>query len=109
MEPDARPSSLEASPGSTARSSPGTHTRQHRHYVPISVRFLKQFREAGFILREDIVKVQHKMKSARERWSGSKYDFYLTFHEHLFMFRKIADGGGSGPPRSVTRETCTLK
>ena len=32
------------------------------------------------------------MKSTRERWSGSKYDFYLIFHEHLFVFRKPARG-----------------
>jgi len=78
---------------------PGKHcailigdTRQHKHYVPISARVLQQFLDVGFILREDIVKVQPKMKSTRERWSGSKYDFYLIFHEHLFVFRKPAEG-----------------
>ncbi len=30
------------------------------------------------------------MKSTRERWSGSKYDFYLIFHEHLYVLRKPA-------------------
>ena len=65
-------------------SEPGKHcailigdTRQHKHYVPISARVLQQFLDVGFLLRDDIVKVQHKMKSTRERWSGSKYDFYL--------------------------------
>ena len=78
---------------------PGKHcailigdTRQHRHCVPISARVLQQFLDVGFILREDIVKIQHKMKSTREQWSGSKYDFYLIFHEHLFVFRKPAVG-----------------
>ena len=60
--------------------------------MPISARVLQQFLDVGFILREDIVKVQHKMKSTRERWSGSRYDFYLIFHEHLFVFRKPAEG-----------------
>ena len=33
------------------------------------------------------------MKSTRERWSGPKYDFYLIYyHEHLFEFRKPAEG-----------------
>jgi hypothetical protein len=32
------------------------------------------------------------MKSIREQWSGSEYDFYLIFHEHLFVFRKPAEG-----------------
>ena len=78
---------------------PGKHcailigdTREHRHYVPISTRVLQQFLEVGFILREDIIKVQHKMKSTREQWSGSKYDFYRIYHEHLFVFRKPAEG-----------------
>jgi len=70
---------------------PGKHcailtgdTRRQRHYVPISTRVLRQFLDVGFILREDVIKVQHKMKSTREQWSGSKYDFYLIYHEHLF-------------------------
>ncbi len=28
------------------------------------------------------------MKSTREKWRGSKYDFYLIVHEHLYVFRK---------------------
>lgn len=74
---------------------PGRHcailigdTRQHKHYVPISGRVLEQFLDVGFILREDIIKLQHKMKSTRERWRGRKYDFYLIAHEHLYVFRK---------------------
>ncbi len=44
--------------------------------------------DAGFVLREDIIKLQHKMNSTREKWRGSKYDFYLIAHEHLYVFRK---------------------
>ena len=59
----------------------------------ISLRVLRHFLDVGLILREDIIKVQHKMKSTRERWSGPKYDFYLIYyHEHLFVFRKPAEG-----------------
>ena len=78
---------------------PGRHcavligdTRRHKHYVPLSVRVLQQFLDVGFILREDIIKLQHKMKSTREKWSGQKYDFYLIAHEHLYVFRKPAEG-----------------
>lgn len=28
------------------------------------------------------------MKSTREKWRGSRYDFYLIAHEHLYVFRK---------------------
>ncbi len=62
--------------------------RQHRHFVPIAARVLQQFLEAGFVLQEDIIKLQHKMKSTRERWRG-KHDFYLIAHEHLYVFHKL--------------------
>jgi len=67
-------------------------TRRHKHYVPLAARVLEQFLDAGFVLREDIIKLQHKMKGTREKWQGSKYDFYLIAHEHLYVFRKPAEG-----------------
>ncbi len=80
-------------------TKPGKHcailigdTRKHKHYVPISLRVLQQFLDAGFVLREDVIKLQHKMRSTRERWAGSKYDFYLIAHEHLYVFRKPEAG-----------------
>lgn len=81
-------------------------TRKRRHHVPIAFRTMQAFLEAGFILREDIVKYQWKTKTTREKWGGltkvaeecwvdidkkvKKYymDFYLLFYEHLFIFRK---------------------
>lgn len=64
-------------------------TRKHKHYIPIAYRVMERFLKAGFILREDIVKVQWNMKSTRERWSfGKERDFMLIYHEHLFVFRK---------------------
>jgi DNA modification methylase len=73
---------------------PGKHcailmgdTRRHQHFVPVTTRVMQAFLEVGFILKEDIIKLQWKMKSTREKWNG-KYDFYLIAHEHLFVFRK---------------------
>ena len=62
-------------------------TRRHRHYVPIAFRVLKAFLEVGFILKEDIIKIQHHMRGT-EPWKTRKRDFYLIAHEHLFVFRK---------------------
>lgn len=76
-------------------------TRRHRHVIPISARVLQAFLEVGFVVREDVVKVQWKMKSTRERWGGSKYDFLLLAHEHLFIFRKL----GSQESRGQYRES----
>ncbi|WP_456473705.1 TRM11 family SAM-dependent methyltransferase [Candidatus Pyrohabitans sp.] len=77
---------------------PGKHcalligdTRKHRHYVPIATRVLLAFLEAGFVLREEVIKLQWKMKATRERWRG-RYDFLLIAHEHLYIFRKLAEG-----------------
>ncbi|MDG6906767.1 MAG: DNA methylase [Nitrososphaerota archaeon] len=63
-------------------------TRRHKHYVPISVGVLGRFLDAGFILREDVIKLQHNTKMSRERWNGNGYDFYKIAHEHLYVFRK---------------------
>ena len=78
---------------------PGKHcailmgdSRRNKHFVPITPRVLMSFLEAGFILREDIIKMQWKMKSTREKWFGKKYDFYLIGHEHLYVFRKPDTG-----------------
>jgi len=63
-------------------------TRHHKHYVPIAIRVLQEFLNAGFILREDIIKLQWNTKTTRERWRSSKLDFYRIAHEHLYVFRK---------------------
>ncbi|MEM2849153.1 MAG: DNA methyltransferase [Candidatus Bathyarchaeia archaeon] len=84
-------------------------TRKHRHYVPIAFRVMQQFLDVGFILREDIIKVQWHTKTTGRKWAGlaktaeecwvekpqdRRYwtDFYLIGHEHLFVFRKPSDG-----------------
>lgn len=75
---------------------PGKHcailvgdTHRHKHYIPIAFRVLEVFLEAGFILREDVIKRQWHTQTMRGRWKESgEYDFLLIFHEHLFIFRK---------------------
>ena len=63
-------------------------TRRHRHYVPISLAVLNEFLGVGFVLLEDIIKIQHNTSSDRGRWKGRRSDFYKIAHEHLFIFRK---------------------
>jgi DNA modification methylase len=64
-------------------------TRKHRHYVPIHIGVLGKFLDAGFVLKEEIIKLQHRTKTTRERWAGHRYDFYKIAHEHLYVFRKL--------------------
>lgn len=64
-------------------------TRVRKHYVPITHHVLRVFLEAGFVLREEVIKVQHKMKTTREFWQKIKNrDFLLIAHEKLFIMKK---------------------
>ncbi|MSQ12408.1 MAG: hypothetical protein EXR48_06940 [Dehalococcoidia bacterium] len=68
-------------------------TRRNRHYVTIAFRVMQAFLEAGFILKEDIIKAQWNTQTeglwANLSW---KKNFLLIMHEHLFVFRKPAQG-----------------
>ena len=72
-------------------------TRRGRHFVPLAYRVMDTFLDAGFILKEDIIKVQHNCSST-SRWVGKakKAGFYLIMHEHLFVFRKADKGEDLG-------------
>ncbi len=64
-------------------------TRIHKHYVPITNYVLQVLLKAGFIVKEEVVKIQHKMKTTREKWTRLKdRDFLLIYHEKLFILRK---------------------
>ncbi len=75
---------------------PGKHmglligdTRIRKHYVPITHYILETLLRAGFILKEEVIKIQHRMKATRERWARlKKRDFLLIYHEKLFIVRK---------------------
>lgn len=64
-------------------------TRRRSHYVPLAYNVMRKFLENGFILKEDIIKVQHNCKST-PYWKSQleKYNFLMIMHEHLFVFRK---------------------
>ena len=64
-------------------------TRKGKHYVPLAFNVMKRFLKVGFVIKEDIIKIQHNC-STTGRWQAkAKRDkFYLIMHEHLFVFRK---------------------
>ncbi len=86
---------------------PGRHlgilvgdTRMRKHYVPITHHVLSKILSTGYILREEVVKIQHKMKKTREKWARVKSrDFLLIYHEKLFIARKPAKPGEYGKYR----------
>lgn len=63
--------------------------RRHRHYIPLSHYIMDLFLKNNFILKDDIIKIQHNCQSTpywkSKGWSN---DFHLIMHEHLFIFRK---------------------
>jgi DNA modification methylase len=64
-------------------------TRKNKHYIPISHYVMDEFFKLGFILKEEIIKLQHNCTHT-SRWNtlADKMGFYLIMHEHLFVFRK---------------------
>ena len=64
-------------------------TRQKGHMVPMSFDVMKVFQDAGFKLKELIIKEQHNCKATGYWKTNSvKYNFLLIAHEYLFVFRK---------------------
>ena len=64
-------------------------TRRKKHQVPISFRVMQAFLEMGFVLKENIIKLQHNTKTEHLwRKQSLKSNFLLLSYEHLFVFRK---------------------
>ncbi len=78
-------------------------TRRNKHFTPIAYRVMDAFLQAGFILKEDIIKAQWntQMEGLWQRLSRDK-NFLLIMHEHLFIFRKPADGENIRPFKEST-------
>jgi len=65
-------------------------TRRQKFYIPIAYRVMEKFLEAGFRLKEDIIKHQWNCKTTPYWTKMSKqYNFFLIMHEHLFVFKKL--------------------
>lgn len=64
-------------------------TREKGCMIPMSFDVMKIFQDAGFTLKELIIKEQHNCK-ATGYWKANsiKYNFLLIAHEYLFVFRK---------------------
>lgn len=64
-------------------------TRQKGHVIPMSFEVMRIFEQAGFKLKEIIMKQQHNCKATGYWKTNSvKYNFLLLAHEYLFIFRK---------------------
>ena len=64
-------------------------TRQKGHMIPMSFEVMKIFQDAGFKMKELIIKQQHNCRATGYWKTNSvKYNFLLIAHEYLVVFRK---------------------
>ncbi len=64
-------------------------TRQKGHMIPMSFEVMEIFEDAGFKLKELIIKEQHNCKATGYWKTNSvKHNFLLIAHEYLFVFKK---------------------
>lgn len=64
-------------------------TRQKGHMIPMSFEVMRVFEDAGFKLKELIIKEQHNCQATGYWKTNSvKYNFLLIAHEYLFVFKK---------------------
>ncbi len=65
--------------------------RESKHVVPIGFQTIGVFLNTGFVLRELVIKRQHKCKTTGFWYSRSiRYNFLLLAHEYLPIFEKPA-------------------
>ena len=64
-------------------------TRKKGHVIPLGFKTMRVFENAGFKLKEIIIKEQHNCR-ATGYWKTSsiKYNFFLLAHEYLLIFKK---------------------
>lgn len=64
-------------------------TRQKGNMIPLSFEVMQIFENAGFKLKELIIKEQHNCKATGYWKTNSvKYNFLLIAHEYLFVLKK---------------------
>jgi len=64
-------------------------TRRRKHVIPIGFKLIGVYLDAGFKLKELVIKRQHNCKSTGFWYKNSiKYNFLLLAHEYLAIFEK---------------------
>ncbi len=64
-------------------------TRREKHVIPLGFKLINVYLDAGFKLRELVIKRQHNCKTTGFWYANSiKYNFLLLAHEYLPIFEK---------------------
>ena len=77
-------------------------TRRKKHIIPLGFKLINIYLEAGFKLRELVIKRQHNCKTTGFWYTNSiKYNFLLLAHEYLPIFEKPKSSALSVEEREV--------
>lgn len=61
--------------------------RKNKNVIPLGFYIMNIFIQAGFILKEIIIKEQHNCKMT-DYWRNKNMDFYLLAHEYVLVLKK---------------------
>ncbi len=61
--------------------------RKNKRMVPLGFRIMKEFENAGFQIKDIIIKLQHQDQSTQFWYRNNNLDFLIA-HEYLFIFKK---------------------
>lgn len=64
--------------------------RKKGNVMPLGMDSMQKFVDAGFILKEIVIKEQHNCRSTKY-WDNRKRNFLLLAHEYIFIFEKSAN------------------
>ena len=63
--------------------------REHSYVKPLGMDTMQLFINAGFRLKEIVIKEQHNCRSA-DYWKGKQVNFLMLAHEYIFILEKIS-------------------
>ena len=85
--------------------------RKKGYVLPLGMNSMRKFVDAGFKLKEIIIKEQHNCRSA-DYWEGRERNFLMLAHEYIFILEKVYDykSNGNGVGKSLLdKNICSQK
>lgn len=61
--------------------------RRAGYVLPLGMNSMYKFVDAGFKLKEIVIKEQHNCRSA-DYWDGKERNFLMLAHEYIFILKK---------------------
>ncbi len=68
----------------------GWDIRKKGYVLPLGMNSMQKFVDAGFKLKEIVIKEQHNCRST-DYWEGKERKFLMLAHEYIFILEKADD------------------